>query len=48
MDITQILANAQSADAATRQHAEAMIEQAKQNNLVRSHGGTRRERACGT
>ncbi|KAG8465477.1 hypothetical protein KFE25_002784 [Diacronema lutheri] len=33
MDITQILANAQSADAATRQHAEAMIEQAKQNNL---------------
>jgi hypothetical protein len=35
MDITQILGNAQSADGATRQHAEATIEQAKSSNLVR-------------
>jgi len=33
MDITQILTNAQSPDAAIRQHAETTIEQAKQSNL---------------
>ncbi|KAJ1639173.1 armadillo-type protein [Pavlovales sp. CCMP2436] len=33
MDITQLLVNAQSPDANTRQHAEQTMEQAKQSNL---------------
>lgn len=45
MDITQILTNAQSPDAAIRQHAETTIEQAKQSNLVRGCCSLRRARA---
>ena len=36
MDVTALLTNARSPDQATRQAAEAQIEQAKASNLVRS------------
>ena len=35
MDVTALLTNARSPDQATRQQAEAQIEQAKASNLVR-------------
>lgn len=36
MDVTALLTNARSTDQATRQQAEAQIEQAKASNLVRA------------